>query len=163
MKCIDISRKSFDEQPTMSELTVKDFSKIDKMDYQDFFSKYLLTNTPCLLSSNHTSSWPSKRDWVRFDCEKRKLEPDLEAIHRILKEDYLVPVSDCDTKECLPKKSPCRGKRFQQENNFLLVNFFVWGGRGMRDQVITSFFLLNEKSKEKMINFLKTNDMFIYL
>ena len=33
----------------------------------------------------------------------------------------------------------------------------------MRDQVITSFFLLNEKSKEKMINFLKTNDMFIYL
>ena len=33
----------------------------------------------------------------------------------------------------------------------------------MRDQLITSFFLLNEKSKEKMINFLKTNDMFIYL
>lgn len=118
MKCIDISRKSFDEQPTMSELTVKDFSKIDKMDYQDFFSKYLLTNTPCLLSSNHTSSWPSKRDWVRFDCEKRKLEPDLEAIHRILKEDYLVPVSDCDTKECLPKKVHVEGKGSNRKITF---------------------------------------------
>ena len=83
VKCIDVCRQKEDQQPTTSQCSTKDFLKIGKMDYEDFFEKYLLTNTPCLLSSAHTASWPSRRDWTRFDCEKRKLEPDLDAIHKI--------------------------------------------------------------------------------
>merc|ERR1719450_1587045 len=107
VKCIDISIQQEDQQPTTSQCSTKDFLKIDKMDYEDFFEKYLQTNTPCLLSSAHTASWPSRRDWTRFDCDKSKLEPDLDAIHKILKQDCLVPVSDCDTKEFNSHCSAC--------------------------------------------------------
>ena len=71
------------------------FDRIEEeIDYSEFFHKYLINNTPCLLSSDFTRSWPARHLWTSSNNQ-----PDLEKIVSILVEDYTVPVSDCLTRE----------------------------------------------------------------
>lgn len=35
--------------------------------YNDFFSKYLIYNQPCVFNSHATENWPCRRNWVLND------------------------------------------------------------------------------------------------
>ncbi|XP_037506652.1 2-oxoglutarate and iron-dependent oxygenase JMJD4 [Rhipicephalus sanguineus] len=61
--------------------------------YREFFLQYASSNTPCILSPQHTSDWRSRREWVD-NSGRPKLE--------FLKSSFgtaTVPVSDCSVKQ----------------------------------------------------------------
>ncbi|EZA49639.1 hypothetical protein DMN91_006417 [Ooceraea biroi] len=68
---------------------------IDRIDstvtYNDFFSKYLIPNRPCIISSQATESWPCRREWVLDGA------PNFNVL-RTLFGHSVVPVADCNRK-----------------------------------------------------------------
>ena len=65
MNLIEIKLKSGTHYKTDQTKDEEIFSRIDKISYDEFFHAYMLRNVPCILSSSHTESWPSRRDWIK--------------------------------------------------------------------------------------------------
>lgn len=59
--------------------------------YDEFFSKYLMENKPCIFKSNITEKWSCKRQWNLDGA------PDFDVLD-ILFGDCMVPVADCNKK-----------------------------------------------------------------
>ncbi|XP_011685344.1 PREDICTED: jmjC domain-containing protein 4 isoform X2 [Wasmannia auropunctata] len=72
--------------------TVEQVERIDStVTYNEFFTKYLLCNKPCVISSQAIENWPCSREWVLNDA------PNFEVL-RTLFGHSTVPVADCDKK-----------------------------------------------------------------
>ena len=61
------------------------------MTYDEFFSKYLISNKPCIFKSNVTDNWSCRRQWNLDNT------PDFNVLD-ILFGNYMVPVADCNKK-----------------------------------------------------------------
>ena len=61
------------------------------MTYDEFFSKYLISNKPCIFKSNVTDNWSCRRQWNLDNT------PDFNVLD-ILFGNYVVPVADCNKK-----------------------------------------------------------------
>ncbi|XP_041376873.1 uncharacterized protein LOC121389344 [Gigantopelta aegis] len=77
--------------------------------YEEFFLRFLLPNKPCVLSSEATAKWQSRREWV---CKDGK--PDFEFLRQHFG-DAVVPVADCGKQEyCAhPKQEMLLGEFLQ--------------------------------------------------
>ena len=69
-----INKNNRDELANSEEDTVM-FPRLGNISYDEFFHDYMLANVPCVLDLKHTSSWPSRQDWVKK--ENGELVPDL--------------------------------------------------------------------------------------
>lgn len=57
---------SFDEDSRVPD-TIERIEE-SKVTYNDFFSKYLICNKPCIVNSQATENWACRRDWVLNDA-----------------------------------------------------------------------------------------------
>lgn len=68
--CILELRRQGQNCPCIEKIT-------NTLSYEDFFKQYLLTNRPCILSSEFTNSWRSRKEWCKDDGS-----PDFEFIQK---------------------------------------------------------------------------------
>ena len=61
------------------------------MTYDEFFSKYLISNKPCIFKSNVTDNWSCRRQWNLDNT------PDFDVLDMLFG-NYVVPVADCNKK-----------------------------------------------------------------
>ncbi|XP_064410583.1 2-oxoglutarate and iron-dependent oxygenase JMJD4 isoform X2 [Latimeria chalumnae] len=92
------------ERPGFPQPSV-DYIENLEFGYSEFFRKYLLPNTPCVLASSFTEGWNSRRRWVTEDGKPNFQQ----LLHRF--GDAVIPVANCDVKEynanpkeCIPLK-----------------------------------------------------------
>jgi hypothetical protein len=60
--------------------------------YEDFWSRFIATNKPCVLDATFTSDWPARSDWIVDD-----FQPKFDYL-RSKFGDCVVPVADCSSK-----------------------------------------------------------------
>lgn len=63
----------------------------DTLSYDEFFTRYLVPNRPCIFTSRTTEKWSCRRQWVLDGT------PDIDALS-LLFGDCIVPVADCNKK-----------------------------------------------------------------
>jgi hypothetical protein len=62
--------------------------------YQDFFSRFIARNMPCLIKGDIIKDWPSRKDWVTSEGR-----PNLNfLLQNVVPRGKDVPVSHCDKK-----------------------------------------------------------------
>ncbi|XP_072751632.1 2-oxoglutarate and iron-dependent oxygenase JMJD4 [Anoplolepis gracilipes] len=86
---INNSLYSFDEDTCVPD-TIERIEE-STVTYNDFFSKYLIPNKPCVINFQATENWPCRRDWVLNG------EPNFQVL-RTLFGHTVVPVADCNKK-----------------------------------------------------------------
>jgi len=66
---IDVPVEYVNSEAGLSKLTNQEINCIDRIDggnisYEEFFSRYLSVNKPCILSQEMTANWKSRLEWV---------------------------------------------------------------------------------------------------
>ncbi|XP_063780595.1 2-oxoglutarate and iron-dependent oxygenase JMJD4 isoform X2 [Pseudophryne corroboree] len=85
-----------ESEPQIIPSTLSHIDFIDdpeNFSYNEFFSRYMLANTPCLFSSKFTQSWGSRKSWVTSEGK-----PNWAHLLQNFG-DAVVPVANCDVKE----------------------------------------------------------------
>lgn len=88
LQCLSVSSHKCDEENVFKVSYLS-----PDISYREFYLQFAFSNTPCILSPQHTSDWRSRHEWV--DSSGR---PKLE----FLKSSFgsaTVPVSDCSVKQ----------------------------------------------------------------
>lgn len=88
LQCLSVSSHKCDEENVFKVSYLS-----PDISYREFYLQFAFSNTPCILSPQHTSDWKSRHEWV--DSSGR---PKLE----FLKSSFgsaTVPVSDCSVKQ----------------------------------------------------------------
>lgn len=53
--------------PNDIKYDLKNVDRVDKISYHCFFTDYLMTNKPCIITHLETETWKSRHDWVTSD------------------------------------------------------------------------------------------------
>lgn len=88
LQCLSVSSHKCDEENVFKVSYLS-----PDISYREFYLQFAFSNTPCILSPQHTSDWKSRREWVDSSgCPKLEF----------LKSSFgsaTVPVSDCSVKQ----------------------------------------------------------------